>query len=361
MSRPENRNPGRSVRGEAGFALVAMLVLLVAMAALATGGFFVANADYQISQNHMAGSNAFHVSDAALEDHFGTNRRGTNTVSYTYAGGTAAVSGRTLIDIGDGNFLHEIVSNSLHTPPEGGQAVRRSSMVAMTSNGGFTANAALTAGGGIQKNGGSGQIDGNDQASGGDCTPGPQPAVAGVATGPGMYNQNGGSPVPTGTPPIDTSQSAYDQVAALGIDWAGLLAGTAVAPDFTIPGDSWPNFGSIDPDWWPVILVDQASYTANPGDSGRGTLIVRGDLTLSGSFQWDGIILVGGAIISNGDNNVEGTAVAGLNTLLGQSVPPTAIANGNKKFLFQSCWVRFAAQQFLGGLVPVPGTWSEGM
>ena len=189
----------------------------------------------------------------------------------------------------------------------------------------------------------------------------PRRGVAGVETGPGEYVQNGGSSVPTGNPPIEDSQSGYDQLVDLGLDWEGMLAGTVIKPDFVIPGDAWPNYGSIDPDWWPVTFMDQASATVGPVHSGRGTLIVRGDLDMNGSFTWDGIVLVGGAIYDNGNSTVTGTAVTGLNELLGQSVPPTTISNGTKKFLYNSCWVRFAAQQFVGGLIQVPGTWSEGM
>ncbi len=352
----------RSARpSQEGFALVAVLITLVALAALATGGFFAANVEYKLSQNHTAGARAFHVADAAMYDHMGTNRRGGITASYTYSAGSSTVEGERLLDLGDGNFLYRITSRSTHQPPEGGRSVRTVSLVGMSHDGGFKAKAALTAGGGVEKKGGSGTIDGNDNAATADCTPGPQGAVAGVATGPGMYTQNGGSPVPTGSPPIDESQSAYDQLASLGIDWAGVLAGSVVTPDFQVPGDAWPNFGSIDPDWWPVIFVDQNSFSVSPGNTGRGTLIVRGDLTINGSFQWDGIVLVGGKLTSNGNNTIDGTAVAGLNLLLGQTVPPVAIANGNKKFRYNSCWVRFAAQQFTGGLVQIPGTWSESM
>ncbi|MDX1579971.1 MAG: hypothetical protein R3266_15915 [Gemmatimonadota bacterium] len=343
-----------------GFALVSVLILLVVLTGLAAAGFLVSNGEYRISQAHAAGSRAFHTADAAMYEHMGTNRRGTNSVSYTFASGSAQVGGTQLIDLGDGNTLHRITATGTHTPPNGGGAVREIELIAMMHDAGFKANAALTAGSGLLKNGGSGALDGWDQTTPSDCSAGSQPSVAGVATGPGEYTQTGGSPVPTGNPPLDQSQSGYDHLADLGLDWGGLLGGDVVTPDFTIPGDPWPDFGSMDPDWWPVIYVDGPA-AVSPVQNGRGTLIVRNSLTINGSWQWNGIVLVGDAILANGNNTVSGTAIAGLNELLGQSVPPSSIANGDKQFLFHSCWVRTAAQQFLGGLIEVPGTWSESM
>lgn len=344
-----------------GFALAAVLLILVALTLLASGGFLLTHGEYRTSQYHAAGLYAFQTADAAMQDHLGTNRRGTNTVAYSYGSGTATVSGGQLLDLEDGNTLHHVVSRATHLPPGGGQSHRNLGVVAMMHDNSFRANAAFTAGSGLHKNGGAGTLDGFDAASPSDCSAGPQPSVAGVATYPGGYQQNGGSPVPNGAPPIDQSQSGVAQLQDLHLDWAGIVSGNVVAPDFTIPGDAWPDFGSMDPDWWPVIYIDQASYSLSPPKSGRGTIIARYDVVLNGSFSWDGILLVGGTLTSNGNQTIEGTAVTGLNLLLGQSVSASSLGNGNKTFEFHSCWVRYAAQQFVGGLVEIPGTWTERM
>lgn len=346
---------------QAGFALVSVLITLVALTALATGGFLISNVDYRISQNHSASARAFQTADAATYDHLGTNRRGRDTVAYSYASGGARVAGSLLIDIGDGNTLHRLNANSTHRPPEGGTAARNITVVAMLNDANFRARAAITAGSGLHKNGSSGQLYGFDKATSTDCTAGPQPAVAGVGTGPGLYTQNGSKAVPDGSPPVDTSMSGLDQLKALGIDWAGVVNGTVVTPDFYLPADSWPDFSTIASDWWPVIYIDQASYSVDSGHSGRGTLIARYDLKLNGNFTWDGIILVGGVMTSDGKQTVRGTTVTALNMLMGQTVPGSSVGNGNKEFSYHSCWVRLAAQQFVGGLVQVPGTWAEAM
>lgn len=351
----------RALDGRGGFALAAVLLVLVGMTALVTGGFLIANGDYRISQYHTAGSRAFQTADAALQDHLGSHRRGHTTVNYSYSSGTATVVGDTLLDIGDGNVLYTTVAGATHQPPGGGMAARSVRVVSMLNDGLFRANAAFTAGSGVHKNGNSGSVNGNDQALSGDCTAGAQPAVAGVATKPGGYTQNGNNPVPTGSPPVDSLQSGYQQLLDLGLDWAGIVGGSVIEPDFTIPGDSWPDFSTIDPDWWPVIHITSNSFGLDAGYTGRGTIIADHDLTMNGSFEWDGIVLVGGVLTSDGKQTVEGTTVTALNMLLGQTVASSSIGNGNKAFNYQSCWVRYAAQQFVGGLVPMPGTWSEGM
>ncbi len=348
-----------------GFALAAVLLILVAMTALATGGFLVAHGDYRVSQYHTAGSRAFQTADAALQDHLGSQRRGHITVGYNYSSGSATVAGDTLLDIGDGNVLFTMTSSATHQPPGGGTATRTVRVVTMLSDAMFRANAAFTAGSGLHKNGNSGSLDGHDQATSGDCSAGPQPDVAGVATGPSPngYTQNGASPVPSGSPAIDSLPSGLAKLQALNLDWGGIVNGTVIQPDFTIPGDSWPDFSTIDPDWWPVIHITSNSFALSAGFTGRGTIIADQNLDLNGSFEWKGIILVGGVLTSNGKQTVEGTTITALNMLppFNQAVMESSVGNGNKAFNYQSCWVRYAAQQFVGGLVPMPGSWSEGM
>lgn len=347
--------------GNRGFALISMLIALVALTALATGGFLVASSDLRVSQSHTAGTRAFHVTDAAMYEHMGSHRRGDDTLSYTYPGGSATVAGELLLDIGDGNTLHRLEADGTHSPAEGGTSVRNVSVVAMLHDGGLKANAAITAGSGLFKNGASGELNGNDQATTtAQCPAGAQPSVAGVAVGPGGYAQNGAQPVPDGNPPVDDTQSGLDHLLDVGLDWAAITSGSFIVPDFTVPPDAWPNFATLDPDWWPAIYIT-GSAALDANHSGRGTIIVEDNLTLNGSFVWDGILLVGGTLTSDGKQTVQGMAVAAMNMLLGQAVPQSSIGNGNKEFSFNSCWVQLAAQQFAGGLIQVPGTWSEGM
>jgi hypothetical protein len=136
---------------------------------------------------------------------------------------------------------------------------------------------------------------------------------------------------------------------AVQVDWVTILSTMAMSADVAIPGGAWPSF--TDSNYWPVIFVDQASDFSLPS-SGRGMLIVRNNVTIGGSAQWDGIILVGGMLTLNGNVTINGALVTGLNVLLGQSVPASDIGNGTKTVRYDSCKVESAMQRF-NGLAPL--------
>jgi hypothetical protein len=209
---------------------------------------------------------------------------------------------------------------------------------------------AWTAMSGLQKSGGSGTLSGVD-----GC--GMKSAVAGVAVPhtPG-YTQSGGSSVPNGSPNIKDMGTAAQTQAAVPLDWAGIVNGNAIQPDIEYPGGSWPSASEFsDPNFWPVIRVN--GDFAVPSD-GKGTLIVTGNLTIGGSTRWRGIILVGGALTSNGNNTVTGAVISGLNTKLGLSVPQSDVGNGTKTFSYNSCDVASAVGGFVG-LVPYRNAGSD--
>jgi hypothetical protein len=194
---------------------------------------------------------------------------------------------------------------------------------------------------GLTKNGGSGELSGVD-----NCGSAASVAGVGVPATPG-YSQSGGqSSVPNGSPNILSMGTSAGAAASVGIDWPSILNGASMTPDVTIPGGSWPSSSTFSTSW-PVIFVDQVGDYALPGD-GRGTLVVKNNLTISGSKSWDGIILVGGTLTSNGSNSVHGAVVTGLNVQLGQVVPVSDVGNGTKTFRYDSCNVAKAAGSFAG-------------
>jgi hypothetical protein len=229
------------------------------------------------------------------------------------------------------------INRPVHTPI----AERTFSQYAQWQDFTMPALAAWTSLSGLIKNGGSGTISGHDNCGSAN--------VAGVAApnNPG-YVQNGGSSVPTGAPPIVNMGNQNQANASVGVDWVTILGTMALNADVVIPG-TWPSFSNSD--YWPIIYVDQASNFTLPG-TGRGMLIVKNDMTLNGSTQWDGIILVGGTLTSSGNNTVNGAVVTGLNVLLGYNVPPSNIGNGTKIFRYDSCNIENSMGRF-NGLAPI--------
>ncbi len=195
---------------------------------------------------------------------------------------------------------------------------------------------------GLRKNGGSGTISGVDAC-------GMSLAVAGVAvpTVPG-YVQTGGTSVPDGSPAIMQLGTTARAVSAMPVDWNAIVNGGALSPDVTIPGGAWPSFAG---GGWPLIYVDQAGEFTLPSD-GRGLLVVRNGLRITAGRRWDGIILAGGAVNTQGSVRVQGAIVSGLNVMLGLPVGPSDVVSGPSSILYDGCAVANAASRF-GGLSPL--------
>lgn len=342
------------------------LLVLMALSGLAMAGHLVSTTDYRINQNHTASLRAFYLADRGFSDFLARGKVRTDTSVYTYGGGTASVILEPLLTVDDSSNLYILTSVGRHAPPEGGLAVRTLSAAVIRKAAGFRVNAALTAAGGLEKNGNAGSVSGLDAATPADCPVGGTEDVAGLAVPPGGFSQNGngkgkgsGSGF-VGNPGIDSTQTAVALLGGTHIDWQGLLDESFAQADYVLSRDGFPDFGSLGADEWPLILIDQASFSMTPPQSGRGTLVVQGDLTLNGNVRWDGLILVGDELESNGLQHVAGAVVTGLNLLLGQTAEESNLGNGNWDYRYHSCNV-LAALKAIGSLIEEPGTWFEKM
>lgn len=207
--------------------------------------------------------------------------------------------------------------------------------------------AGWTAISGIKKNGNSGSFLGVDAC-------GDSAAIAGIAVPlvPG-FNQ------PNTTDSLEYLEETVNESARLvEIDWAGILAGSALTPNYIVPPDAIPSFA--DTTFYPVIFMNaEGTVGSSALNNGRGMLIVRGNLdTGSGAtFNWKGIVLVGGDITGNGNNYIQGAIISALNAKLGQTVPINVV-NGTKQYQYNSCEVAKALMG-LGALVPLPNTWVD--
>lgn len=204
---------------------------------------------------------------------------------------------------------------------------------------------------GLSKEGTAGEISGVDEC-------GQAPAVAGVAVPNGSLSVQGNWQA-TGTPPADTFKTSAELNAIVGIDWAAIRNG-AIEADFTVPPDAFPDLSwfNADPDRWPIIHVTTNFSLPNKG---RGMLIVDGNLDILGSEMWDGVILVGGRLTSNGFNTVGGATITGLNVLLGAQADTSVVesgAQGTKDFVYNSCKVALATKG-LRSYKTLPNTWVD--
>lgn len=247
-----------------------------------------------------------------------------------------------------------------------GNAVAMSSAFATFQQMTMTVQSSMTGINGIEKAGAAGSISGIDAcpvASGG--TGDTLPAVA-VPDSPG-YD---GSLAPLiGNPQVQSlGPTAADAANVVPFDWADIVNGSAITPDFysDYMGNGFPSTGwfASNPTRWPTIIVNNGPNPNNEFSleaSGRGLLIVYGDLRLNGNDAgWDGIIIVGGRLRSNGTNQVQGATITGLNVKLGYSVDDNDVndLNGTKQYLYNSCNVN-AALTALGALRVYQNTWAN--
>jgi hypothetical protein len=222
-------------------------------------------------------------------------------------------------------------------------------------------SAAWTSLSGLQKNG-TGTIDGRDAC-------GKMPDVAGAQTINGDFQNNGLASVFYGNPPVDTSKTFAQLAAQNQIDWNAIINQNSMVPDITIPDQPFPDAATFaaDTNYWPVIRVKTNGYRLP--NAGRGIIIADSDFEVHGSNMWSGILLVGGALTSDGNNTTWGATLSGLNYLLGGT--PTisisgkpdaddAAANGQKTYVYDSCSVALASQR-MRKYISIPNSWMDNL
>ncbi|MDQ6717382.1 MAG: hypothetical protein M3Z17_03415 [Gemmatimonadota bacterium] len=335
-----------------GFAIPAALLTILVLTVSIAAGFSIASAERRSAEDQKAQITAFQLAEQGLETFlikrdslgFVTIPPGANdSIRITLTGGYADVRlDRIRAPQGSLAGLYVVRSRGVQTngvyagTPQGVRTVAQYALwepASMQVLGGWTAMS------GFQKNGNSGTLGGADAC-------GDSAAVAGVIV-PLIPGYSGKAGAASGSPPIDsvTNDSVH-------IDWAGIVNANVITPTITMPGGTWPSFA--DTTYYPIIRVNGDFSLPS---SGRGTLIVTGNFSISGSTAWNGVLLVGGSMTSNGNNGVQGATVSGLNVKLGMNVP-VSTANGTKSYQYNSCEVA-KAMSALGALVPLPNTWVD--
>ncbi len=345
-------------RDDRGSALLLSILAIAVLGAGLMGVLMLSGAERRAVLDQQASVEAYAVAESGLQTFIATR------AALGFTSTPAAAYESTRVDV-PGGYADVVVqrlrpsvagSAPMYVVRSAGYAIqprlsgtplagRRVARLATWGSGSMTPLAAFTGLTGIYKKNASGSLSGTDACAS-------APAVAGVAvpTVPG-YVQESGKSTPTGTPPILDLGSAAAAAGAVGIDWAGIVAGSALTPDLVIPGAAWPSFPAS---YWPVILVN-GDFTL-PGN-GQGTLIVTGSLLVNKSRTWNGVILVGDEITATTTFTVRGAAVAGLNVKLGQAPPRSDLGNGTRTFQYNSCNIASALTRF-GGLQLLPNAWS---
>ena len=336
--------------GEAprGFALPSAMLTLLLVSLMAAGGFLLTWVDGQSARAFVRSTEAYYVAESGLATALATAEAPNPSVPpVSVGGGTATISLEPLMDLGPTETIYRV--ESLGQIVAGSAVFERSVGQLMWIAGPPQVPGALVLVGGTSGTRPEGAISGLDPL-GGTCPQQPSP-VAGVAYWGGPPLTPDSLLTISGLPPERWMPANLSVAAETGLRWAELLASWGPRPDATVPPDPWPSPGGGS-----LYTRIPGSETLGAGSSGRGALVVEGDLTLDDGFAWSGLILVGGSLRLNGDVWVRGTVASGLAGGLGVA----ADFGGHRIDLrFDACAVAAAAEALTAPAAAIPGTWYE--
>ena len=361
-----------------GFAMFMALGSLVIIGVLVAGSSYITLQETRLGQNSVVQTRAF----AAAE--YGLNRvqadwdltpnltmeNGTSfDTNYTVAGqGTAKVrvtrlTNETFWLVSEGRASAGDATSAQRT------AVKRVGAILRLRIPTIKANGAITSAGSIN-------IQGSPLVTGANTTPGgwggcqspPAADKAGVVLGPDA--KLSGNKDPQGSPPSATDPLAADSntyirygdetwntLKATAITISGGAFGSDIAPvknafgscDRTIKTNWGEPFRSgYDPhktetlvpecnNYFPIIY-SPTSLTLNGKGRGQGILMIEGDLTINGNFDWFGLVVVRDDILKgNGTASIRGAVMA-----RDASVSDNSSVGGNISMYYSQCGLEHA-------------------
>lgn len=343
-------------------AVVVFLLFAIGMAGAA--GYQLVRLEWDMAVQNSEANEALAVATAGLQRFMGESYGVPgDSVSYFIGDGTAVVRTRLLASFDSVTDLYLVRSEAeVQNPvyPES-PARRVVSQYALLHKDPIGLSAALVAPTGTLTIGKGGSITGFDASTAADCTgggvvdlPGTALTVApGGGGGGGKGGKSGGFAVDTADITGTTDYIDLRDFAEV-YDSARVRWDVVSDAGFSIRDDgSPPNFGAIPADSYPVV---RATGNLNAGSSwaGRGVLIVPGDFGTGNNFDWDGIVLAGGAgRIDGPGSTIDGLLIVGLDdSIASLTIDRTTIT-------YHYCHA-LAAMRSLAYLEPLEQTWWEG-
>ncbi|MFN2318027.1 MAG: hypothetical protein ABR551_06810 [Gemmatimonadales bacterium] len=352
---------------ERGIALAIAIFALVIIATLVTGVFFMARLEQRSGNSALWSTQAAEAADAGLNATLANWPSAVNTLA---AGTTQALATQTM----GGNIrytasVYKVSDQIFLVQSRGERTDAGGGVLAGTSVGrvvrlvipNIEINAALTANGPVTQ-GGSSEIDGNDNIPDDWAACTPTTAVAGLRTSY-THTVNGAATTLEGDPPKvenDTSVTsakitdAFWEFAALADhvytgNWPpsqGILPVLDGDGNCTTTFDNWgepwrsPKTGTVTAciDRAPIVHVtgDFKVTAGGGGRRGQGVLLVEGDFSIAGNFEFTGILIVLGSVDMKGTGNKITGAVL-TNSTSGASVGEESTIAGNPNVLYSSC------------------------
>ena len=363
------------LRDERGMALAVAIFALVVIGALVAGAIFAGTQEQRVGENQRRVMTSFGIAEGGAQqrmlmwDPSSQNRvkqypESTVAIADTVApGGTGRYAGNWY-RMGPNIFLIDITGQDNRTSAGqntgGGGARQRIGMIARIAPIEFGIKASLTTQGGVSV-GGNAEIDGSDQipTGWGACDP-PGPPQAGVRDNGGTVGTSGAGEV-NGNPPVvnDPSINTNTFTTFGGSTYAQLAARATITnpggnintnPSFNADGscnkDDLNNWG--DPhnptsrcgNYFPIIHVVGSMIVNNT--QGQGILLVDGDLTVNGSWDFYGIVIIQGDLKTAGGGTADAHFWGGV--MAKNADLSTQNLNGHATLNFSSCSILAALQ-----------------
>lgn len=370
------------MKNERGMALAITIFALVVVAALVAGTFYAATQEQRTSDNTRRSVAALGAAEAGIDDvvtNWSTKTTRLNKMSnypadsqsygssaspLTTPGGTGTYY-TSVYRLNNNMFLVDVTgrdnSNATQGQGLGIGGRQRLGVLVKIQPINFGIEASLMTRNGVNLQGNA-QVDGTDNnpiAGGTDsvwnsCTTGA--AMSGVATSTGAGVTTGGNGAVAGNPPVQHDSSISSKFS--NVD--SLYSVLASRANIVLPGGNYktaPSFTGTacktsdtfnwgDPTasdncstYFPIIHIT-GDVTLN-GDQGQGILLVDGNLSVQGSYQFFGITIVQGSIGSAGGGS---TAAHFYGATMAQDVNLTTTnsLSGKATLLYSSCAVQTA-------------------
>jgi len=345
-------------RSEHGFALPAVILLMVLLSALAVFGIVLATNQQSMSARTRARASAFYAAEGGLANAI-ENWAGARA-ALTPPGSTRVVSSGSLpggttyqaevLRLDDGSTVYPLFALRSRGQARNGYT---DEVGLLTTSVPFDIpiNFALRVRGNTKIHG-TFDVSGHDHVPPGLSTecPSPETSRPGILVDDLSHIDEKGNPGIEGDPPTqvdpDTAEAqffdfgglTYEQVAAKAnhkLPDGTLFSGSQPAPSLTAGGAcnlndiaNWGdplNLGQPCSDWFPIIHVSGNLKLTSNG-AGQGILLVDGDLEMTGGAEFYGPVIVRGRLKSTGGGfHVYGGVIAGatdlddLNSLGGSS------------------------------------------
>lgn len=352
------------MRVRRGATLLVALLTMVVLGSIVVGMVLASRAQYRVGRNALIEQRTLAAAEYGLNKAVADwdrtrvpklNEGDTITKVYSVAGGTTVRVVLTRLN----QLTFWAVSEAQAGSVPQLETRRRIGAVLRLTNVRLSAPSALLTKNPTTKISGSSSVNGNDVAPAGwDCPPA-GPSVPGVQID-ALGNLDGGcSPTRcTGSTPVDVSAAAADTGAYFsygGTTWSSLVAAAdkqvpsnppTLAPAasgsncLTSVASNWGDPGRATPanpceTYFPVLYAP-GDVTVNQG-VGQGVLLVNGDLKVSGSFTFSGVVIVRNAVQVSGT----GLHITGA-LLVANSDGESSVLLGNSSVQYSRCAVQAA-------------------